>query len=116
LAPIDRLPICMVSRKRTCWVGSRAIEESRAIAWSTSPAGLVSPMSPSFGVPVPDYVAELEKPVRGLRIGVAKEYLGEGLDKEVRSAIEALLHCSRELQLRSNCDLGRKRLWLARIP
>ena len=40
--------------------------------------------STSADVPVPDYVAELEKPVRGLKIGVAKEYLGEGLDKEVR--------------------------------
>jgi aspartyl-tRNA(Asn)/glutamyl-tRNA(Gln) amidotransferase subunit A len=39
-------------------------------------------------VPVPDYVAELEKPVRGLKIGVAKEYFGEGLDGEVRKAIE----------------------------
>jgi aspartyl-tRNA(Asn)/glutamyl-tRNA(Gln) amidotransferase subunit A len=47
--------------------------------------------STSADVPVPDYVAELEKPVRGLRIGVAKEYLGEGLDKEVRSAIEAAI-------------------------
>ena len=37
--------------------------------------------STSAEVPVPDYVAELEKPVRGLKIGVAKEYLGEGLDK-----------------------------------
>ena len=36
-------------------------------------------------LPVPDYVAELEKPVRGLKIGVAKEYFGEGLDDEVRS-------------------------------
>src|SRR5450631_3275291 len=47
--------------------------------------------STSAEVPVPDYVAELEKPVRGLKIGVAKEYLGEGLDKEVRSAIEAAI-------------------------
>jgi aspartyl-tRNA(Asn)/glutamyl-tRNA(Gln) amidotransferase subunit A len=47
--------------------------------------------STSAEVPVPDYVAELEKPVRGLRIGVAKEYLGEGLDKEVRNAIEAAI-------------------------
>jgi len=39
----------------------------------------------------PDYVAELEKPVLGLKLGVAKEYLGEGLDKEVRSAIEAAI-------------------------
>src|SRR5450432_3554676 len=47
--------------------------------------------STSAEVPVPDYVAELEKPVRGLKIGVAKEYFGEGLDTEVRSAIEAAI-------------------------
>src|SRR6195256_5483425 len=47
--------------------------------------------STSAEVPVPDYVAELEKPVLGLKLGVAKEYLGEGLDKEVRSAIEAAI-------------------------
>jgi aspartyl-tRNA(Asn)/glutamyl-tRNA(Gln) amidotransferase subunit A len=50
------------------------------------------PMDPtSAEVPVPDYVAELEKPVRGLKIGVAKEYLGEGLDGEIRKAIEAAI-------------------------
>ena len=47
--------------------------------------------STSADVPVPDYVAELEKPVRGLKIGVAKEYFGEGLDGEVRKAIEAAI-------------------------
>src|SRR3954454_11570588 len=47
--------------------------------------------STSAEVPVPDYVAEREKPVGGLKIGVAKEYLGEGLDKEVRNAIEAAI-------------------------
>jgi aspartyl-tRNA(Asn)/glutamyl-tRNA(Gln) amidotransferase subunit A len=50
------------------------------------------PMDPtSAEVPVPDYVAELEKPVRGLKIGVAKEYLGEGLDGEIRNAVEAAI-------------------------
>jgi aspartyl-tRNA(Asn)/glutamyl-tRNA(Gln) amidotransferase subunit A len=47
--------------------------------------------STSADIPVPDYVAELERPVRGLKIGVAKEYLGEGLDKEIRSGIEAAI-------------------------
>src|ERR1700737_3392459 len=47
--------------------------------------------STSAEVPVPDYVAELQKPVRGLKIGVAKENLGEGLDPETRSAIEAAI-------------------------
>ena len=45
--------------------------------------------STSAEVPVPDYVAELDKPVRGMKIGIAKEYLGEGLDGEVRKAVEA---------------------------
>jgi aspartyl-tRNA(Asn)/glutamyl-tRNA(Gln) amidotransferase subunit A len=43
--------------------------------------------STSAEVPVPDYVAELQKPVSGMKIGVAKEYLGEGLDPEVRTAV-----------------------------
>ncbi len=47
--------------------------------------------STSAEVPVPDYVAELEKPVRGLKVGVAKEYFGEGLDGEVRAAVEAAI-------------------------
>jgi aspartyl-tRNA(Asn)/glutamyl-tRNA(Gln) amidotransferase subunit A len=45
--------------------------------------------STSAELPVPDYVAELDKPVKGLRIGVAKEYFGEGLERETRSAVEA---------------------------
>jgi aspartyl-tRNA(Asn)/glutamyl-tRNA(Gln) amidotransferase subunit A len=47
--------------------------------------------STSADVPVPDYVAELEKPVRGLKVGVAKEYFGSGLDAEVRAAVEAAI-------------------------
>lgn len=47
--------------------------------------------STSADVPVPDYVAELQKPVKGLRLGVAEEYFGEGLDAEVRSAVEAAI-------------------------
>jgi len=47
--------------------------------------------STSADLPVPDYVAKLEKPVDGLKIGVAKEYLGEGLDPEVRNAVEAAI-------------------------
>jgi aspartyl-tRNA(Asn)/glutamyl-tRNA(Gln) amidotransferase subunit A len=47
--------------------------------------------STSAEVPVPDYVAELERPVRGLKIGVAEEYFGSGLDAEVRAAVEAAI-------------------------
>jgi aspartyl-tRNA(Asn)/glutamyl-tRNA(Gln) amidotransferase subunit A len=47
--------------------------------------------STSADVPVPDYVTELEKPIRGMKLGVAKEYFGEGLDEEVRQAVEAAI-------------------------
>jgi len=53
--------------------------------------------STSADVPVPDYVAELDKPVEGLKIGVAKEYFGEGLDPEVRAAVEAAIQKLAEL-------------------
>jgi aspartyl-tRNA(Asn)/glutamyl-tRNA(Gln) amidotransferase subunit A len=47
--------------------------------------------STSADVPVPDYAAELHKPVQGLRLGVPREYFGEGLDPEVRAAVEAAI-------------------------
>jgi aspartyl-tRNA(Asn)/glutamyl-tRNA(Gln) amidotransferase subunit A len=45
----------------------------------------------SATVPVPDYVAELDKPVAGLRIGVPREYFGEGMDAGVRERVEAAI-------------------------
>jgi aspartyl-tRNA(Asn)/glutamyl-tRNA(Gln) amidotransferase subunit A len=47
--------------------------------------------STSANVPVPDYVTEIGKPVTGLRVGVPREYFGEGLDAEVRAAVEAAI-------------------------
>jgi len=41
--------------------------------------------------PVEDYVGGLAKPVEGLRIGVPEEYFGEGLDHEIRGAIDGVL-------------------------
>ncbi|HEY6347846.1 MAG TPA: Asp-tRNA(Asn)/Glu-tRNA(Gln) amidotransferase subunit GatA [Candidatus Angelobacter sp.] len=45
--------------------------------------------STSADVHVPRYEGEIGKPVKGLKLGVPKEYFGEGLDQEVRSAVEA---------------------------
>ncbi|HUA91336.1 MAG TPA: Asp-tRNA(Asn)/Glu-tRNA(Gln) amidotransferase subunit GatA [Terracidiphilus sp.] len=42
----------------------------------------------SSPAPVEDYAAESDRPVEGLRIGVPAEYFAEGLDGEVRAAIE----------------------------
>jgi aspartyl-tRNA(Asn)/glutamyl-tRNA(Gln) amidotransferase subunit A len=47
--------------------------------------------STSSAQPVGSYSADLAKPVAGLRIGVPEEYFGEGLDPEIRSAIEKSL-------------------------
>ena len=41
--------------------------------------------------PVPDYTAMLDQEMRGLRIGVPREYRGEGIDPEVKKSFEAAL-------------------------
>jgi len=41
--------------------------------------------------PTASYTTEAAKPVSGLRIGVPEEYFGEGLDPEIRAAIEKSL-------------------------
>lgn len=47
--------------------------------------------STSADVPVADYEKEIGKPVKGLKLGVPKEYFAEGLDPEVRSSVEAAI-------------------------
>lgn len=47
--------------------------------------------STSVDRPVPDYLARLDRPVKGLRIGISDEYFGEGLDREVREAVQAAI-------------------------
>jgi aspartyl-tRNA(Asn)/glutamyl-tRNA(Gln) amidotransferase subunit A len=45
--------------------------------------------STCLNVPVPDYSAELGKGVAGMRLGIPKEYFGEGIDPAVRAHVEA---------------------------
>ena len=47
--------------------------------------------STSANVSIPDYTSALSGDVRGLRIGVPKEYLGEGIDPQVKEAVMAAL-------------------------
>jgi aspartyl-tRNA(Asn)/glutamyl-tRNA(Gln) amidotransferase subunit A len=51
-------------------------------------AGEDSKDATSSPAPVEDYAAASDRPVEGLRVGVPKEYFAEGLDSEVRVAIE----------------------------
>ncbi|MFB3154773.1 MAG: Asp-tRNA(Asn)/Glu-tRNA(Gln) amidotransferase subunit GatA [Candidatus Acidiferrales bacterium] len=64
-------------------------------------AGRDSNDSTSADVPVPDYAVELEKPVKGMKVGVPKEYFGAGLDAEVRAQVEKGIERLREL----GCEL-----------
>jgi aspartyl-tRNA(Asn)/glutamyl-tRNA(Gln) amidotransferase subunit A len=57
--------------------------------------------STSTTAPVPDYRAETEKPVKGLRIGIPNEYFGAGMDDGVRKKMEAGIELFKKL----GCEL-----------
>ena len=44
-----------------------------------------------------DYTRDLDKPLDGVRIGLPKEFFGEGMDDDVRAAVEAALSEYRKL-------------------
>ena len=58
--------------------------------------------STSVEVPVPDYVAALDAPLKGLRIGLLKEFFDEGLEQQygerVRGALEVFKSLGAELR------------------
>jgi aspartyl-tRNA(Asn)/glutamyl-tRNA(Gln) amidotransferase subunit A len=54
-------------------------------------AGFDPKDSTSANEPVPDYSAGLNDSLQGLKIGLPKEYFGEGLDADVAASIEAAL-------------------------
>jgi len=47
--------------------------------------------STSVDVAAPDYLAGLGREIKGLKIGVPREYFGEGLDPEVEAAVQKAL-------------------------
>jgi aspartyl-tRNA(Asn)/glutamyl-tRNA(Gln) amidotransferase subunit A len=79
-----------------------SLDQVGPFAWSVRDAalllGAVAGHDPcdatSLETPVPDYGASLDRPIRGLKIGVADEYFTEGMDAEiegtVRTAIDVL--------------------------
>jgi aspartyl-tRNA(Asn)/glutamyl-tRNA(Gln) amidotransferase subunit A len=78
-------------------IGVLARQASDAAAVLQVIAGRDRHDSTTADVPVPDYSAELEEDVKGLRIGVSRELLGEGLNAEVRAAIEKSIEVYRDL-------------------
>jgi aspartyl-tRNA(Asn)/glutamyl-tRNA(Gln) amidotransferase subunit A len=60
-------------------------------------AGFDQRDSTSVDAPVPDFVAALDHPLKGLRIGLPKEYFGDGLSADVAKAVEAAIAEYRKL-------------------
>jgi aspartyl-tRNA(Asn)/glutamyl-tRNA(Gln) amidotransferase subunit A len=57
--------------------------------------------STSTTAPVPAYAVEMQQPVKGLRLGIPKDYFGEGMDGGVRKKIEAGIEIYKKL----GCEL-----------
>jgi aspartyl-tRNA(Asn)/glutamyl-tRNA(Gln) amidotransferase subunit A len=53
--------------------------------------------STSVDTPVPDYLAEIKNGVKGKKIGLPKEYFIDGLDADVKRAIEQAIDVYRDL-------------------
>ncbi|HEX4053896.1 MAG TPA: Asp-tRNA(Asn)/Glu-tRNA(Gln) amidotransferase subunit GatA [Tepidisphaeraceae bacterium] len=54
--------------------------------------------STSVDQPVPDYLQQLDQPLNGVRIGIAREYqLAAGMDAQVKSAVDAATKKYRDL-------------------
>jgi aspartyl-tRNA(Asn)/glutamyl-tRNA(Gln) amidotransferase subunit A len=69
-------------------VGPFAAHVRDAATLLTAIAGHDPHDATSSPAPVDDYAVQSDQPVQGLRIGVPAEYFGEGLDPEVRAAVE----------------------------
>jgi len=76
-----------------------SLDQIGPIAWTTTDAALLLEViaghdardSTSVNRPVPAYTQNLDQPIQPLRIGVAREYFGSGLDSKVESAIRSAL-------------------------
>ena len=71
-------------------------------------AGYDSRDSTSVPYPVPDYTQQLNPDIKGLKIGIPREYLGEGVQDQVRTALQAAIN---KLQ-----ELGAEIDWEASLP
>ncbi len=60
-------------------------------------AGFDERDSTSVDLPVPDYRAELNNSIEGLKIGLPKEFFGDGLNSDVAAVIEAAVNEYRKM-------------------
>ncbi len=72
-----------------------SLDQIGPMAWSAQDNALLMNVlaghdekdSTSSREPVPDYLASLPQPIRGLRIGICEQHMAEGLDDEVRKSV-----------------------------
>jgi aspartyl-tRNA(Asn)/glutamyl-tRNA(Gln) amidotransferase subunit A len=83
-----------------------SLDQIGPFGWTTADVALMMNViaghdrrdSTSVPSEVPDYLADLEQPLKGLRLGVVKEYdLASGIDPEVKGAVDAAIAKYREL-------------------
>jgi aspartyl-tRNA(Asn)/glutamyl-tRNA(Gln) amidotransferase subunit A len=68
---------------------TRSAEDSALLLGAM--AGFDARDSTSVELPVPDYASALLQPLKGLKIGVLREYFDKGLDREVEQHVRAAL-------------------------
>jgi len=68
---------------------TRSVEDAALILQAI--AGFDPADSTSLDVPVPDYLATLNDGVKGLKLGIPKEYFGDGIDPGVRKNVESAI-------------------------
>jgi len=69
-------------------------------------AGYDSRDSTSVSYPVPDYTQQLIPDIKGLKIGVPREYLGEGVQDQVRVALQTAINKLQELGAEINWEVS----------
>jgi aspartyl-tRNA(Asn)/glutamyl-tRNA(Gln) amidotransferase subunit A len=69
-------------------------------------AGYDSRDSTSVSYPVPDYTQQLIPDIKGLKIGIPREYLGEGVQDQVRVALQAAINKLQELGAEINWEVS----------
>ena len=69
-------------------------------------AGHDSRDSTSVSYPVPDYTQHLIPDIKGLKIGIPKEYFVEGMQSEVRAALQAAISRLQELGAEINWEVS----------
>jgi aspartyl-tRNA(Asn)/glutamyl-tRNA(Gln) amidotransferase subunit A len=75
-----------------------SLDQIGPFGWNVSDAALLMNVisgrdvrdSTSVDLAVPDYLAQIDQPLKGVRLGIAKEYqLAAGMDPQVKAAIDA---------------------------